>query len=181
MTLKEAREKRDDFKRELAHGINPRAPKPKVYTFEQVAREWYERSIAPSKSPQYAYKVITRLAKLLFPHIGERPIKEITAPEILTPLRAIEAQGMNETAHTVRQIAGQVFRFAIAIGAADRDPAADLKGALAPVVAKHRAAITDPRKVKDLIRAMTAFSGSPIVQSALWFSAYTFQRPGEIR
>ena len=179
--LKDAREKRDDFKRNLAIGVDPRAPKPEISTFEKVAREWHGQNIAPSKSPQYAYKVISRLEKFLFPRIGERPINEITAPELLMPLRAIESQGMNETAHTVRQIAGQVFRFAIATGVADRDPAADLRGALAPVIVKHRAAITDPRKVKDLIRAMTAFSGSPVVQSALWFSVYTFQRPGEIR
>ena len=140
--LKEAREKRDDYKRSLAHGIDPRAPKVKVLTFEQVAREWHGQNIIPSKSPQYAYKVITRLEKFLFPHIGARPINELTAPEILTPIRAIEAQKMNETAHTVKQIAGQVFRYAIATGVCDRDPAAELKGALAPVVVKHRAAIT---------------------------------------
>gem|GEM_PF-5420996 len=86
VTLKEAREKRDTFKRDLARGIDPRAPKPEISTFEKVAREWYEQNIAPSKSPQYAYKVITRLEKFLFPHIGERPINEIVAPEILAPL-----------------------------------------------------------------------------------------------
>jgi len=74
-----------------------------------------------------------------------------------------------------------VFRYGIASGVCDRDPAADLGGALAPVVVKHRAAIIDPRQVKDLVRAMSAFSGSAVVKAALWFSAYTFQRPGEIR
>jgi integrase len=181
ITLAEAREKRNDFKRSLAHGIDPRASKPEVSTFEKVARDWCGRKIAPSKSEQYCYKVMSQLEKYLFPHIGNRPINEIVAPEILAPLRAIESQGKNETAHAVRQIAGQVFRYGVATGACDRDPAADLKGALASVVTKHRAAITDPRKVKDLILAMTAFSGSPVVKAALWFSAYTFQRPGEIR
>jgi integrase len=179
--LKEAREKRDAFKKNLAAGIDPRAKKPDLPTFEAVAREWHGRNIAPLKSPQYAYKVLSRLEKFLFPHIGGRPIQEIVAPEILKPLRAIEVQGMNETAHTIHQITGQVFRYAIASGYAERNPAADLRGALIPVVARHRAAITDPRKVKDLVRAMDAFTGSPIVRSALWFSAYTFQRPGEIR
>jgi integrase len=181
VSLKEAREKRDDFKRSLARGIDPRAPKPEVVTFEQAAREWHGRNIIPSKTPQYARDTITRLERYLFPHIGARPISEIVAPEILAPLRAIEAQGKNEMAHTMRQLAGQIFRYGIATGVCDRDPAADLRGALAPVVVKHRAAITDPRKVKELILAMTAFSGSAVVQTALWFSAYTFQRPGEVR
>jgi len=179
--LKEAREKRDAFKKDLARGVNPRAPKPKVQTFEEVAREWHGRNIAPSKTQQYSRDTITRLERYLFSHIGSRPINEITAPEILAPLRAIEAQGKNEMAHTMRQIAGQIFRYGIATGVCERDPAADLRGALAPVIVKHRAAITDPRKVKELIKAMTALSGSAIVKSALWFSAYTFQRPGEIR
>jgi integrase len=179
--LKEAREKRDAAKRSLAAGIDPWAKKKELPTFEAVAREWHARNIAPSKSPQYAYKTLSRLEKFLFPHIGNRPIQEITAPEILKPLRGIETLGMNETAHTVHQIAGQVFRYAIASGYAERNPAADLRGALAPVVVQHRATITDPRKAKDLMRAMCAFSGSPIVRAALWFSAYTFQRPGEIR
>jgi integrase len=181
ISLKEAREKRDDFKRALAHGVNPRAPKPEVPAFEQVARDWYERNIVPSKSEKYARKVLSILERFLFPHIGARPINEIVAPEILAPLRAIEAQCKNDTAHNTRQIAGQIFRYAIAIGAAERDPAADLKGALAPVVVKHRPAITDPRQVKELINAMGASSGSAVVNAALWFSAYTFQRPGEIR
>ena len=179
--LKEAREKRDAFKRDLVHGVDPRAPKPEIPTFEQVMREWYERKILPSKTPQYARDTLSRLEKYLLPHIGTRPINEIVAPEILTPLRAIEVQGKNVMTHTMRQIAGQIFRYGIATGVCDRDPAADLRGALAPIVAKHHAAITDPRKVKDLVLAMTAFSGSAIVQAALWFSAYTFQRPGEIR
>lgn len=181
MSLKDAREKRNDFKRDLAHGIDHRAPKPEVITFEQVTREWHGRKIVPSKAPQYSYEVISRLEKYLFPHIGARPINEIIAPEILAPLRAIEAQGKNDTAHRVRQLAGQVFRYGIATGVCDRDPAADLRDALAPVVVKHRAAVTDPRKVKGLILAMTAFTGPAVVQNALWFRAYTFQRPGEVR
>jgi integrase len=181
VSLREARLKRDEINLAREKGISPKEEKKEIPTFEGVAREWHARNIAASKSPQYAYKVITRLEKFLFPHIGARPVNEIAAPELLTPLRAIEAQGMKETAHTVRQIAGQVFRYGVATGVCARDPSADLKGALAPVVAKHRAAITDPRKVKELIQAMSVFSGSPVVMGALWFSAYTFQRPGEVR
>ena len=179
--LRDVRNKRDEINLNREKGISPREEKRNTPTFEEVSREWHGRHIAPSKSPQYAYKVITRLEKFLFPHIGKRPINEITATDILKPLRAIEAQGMNETTHTVRQIAGQVFRYAVACGFADRDPAADLKGALAPVVVTSRAAVTDPRKIKDLVQAITAFEGSAVVKNALWFSADTFQRPGEIR
>ena len=181
VSLKEARLKRDEININREKGISPRVEKKAALTFEEVAREWHSQNIAPSKSPQYTYKVISRLERFLFPQIGKRPISELTALEILTPLRAIEAQGMNETAHTVRQIAGQVFRFAVVTGAAASNPIINLQGALAPVVVKHRAAITDPRKVKDLILAMDAFDGSVIVKAALWFSVYTFQRPGEIR
>ncbi|MDR2137338.1 MAG: Arm DNA-binding domain-containing protein [Synergistaceae bacterium] len=105
--LKEAREKRDAFKKALAAGIDPKAKKTVLPTFETVAREWHSRNIAPSKSPKYAYKVLSRLEKFLFPHIGNRSIGEIAAPEILKPLRAVEALGMNETAHTVHQIKSQ--------------------------------------------------------------------------
>jgi integrase len=179
--LADARAKRDAFKKALAAGLDPRAKKTELPTFEGVAREWHSRNIVPSKSTKYSYQILSRLEKFIFPHIGGRPINEIAAPEILVPLRTIEALGLNDTAHTVHQIAGQIFRYAIANGYAERNPAADLIGALTPVVTQHRAAITDPRKIKDLITAMGAFSGSPVVKAALWFSAYTYQRPGEIR
>jgi integrase len=125
--------------------------------------------------------VISRLEKFLFPHIGSHPIGGICAYEILIPLRAIEALGMNETAHTVRQIAGQVFRYAVASGYAEHDVTVDIRGALAPVVSRHNPSVTDPREIAGLLAAMRAFEGSPVVRAALWFSAYTFLRPGEVR
>jgi integrase len=121
------------------------------------------------------------LERFLFPCIGDTPISEVTAPKVLTALRSIETRGMNETAHTVHQLSGQVFRYAIASGYAEHDPVSALKGALAPVVSKHNASFTDPAKIRELLAAMTAFDGSDTVKNALWFSAYVFQRPGEIR
>jgi integrase len=150
-------------------------------TFQKIAAEWYEKNIRGVMSKKYQYKVISRLDRFLFPYIGDVPMSEVTAVKILTALRAIEARGMNETTHTVHQICGQVFRYAVASGYVEHNPVPDLKGALAPVVSKHNASLTDPAKIKELLAAMSVFSGSDTVKNALWFSAYVFQRPGEVR
>jgi integrase len=180
-SLKDARGRRDEIRLELAHGVSPRArAEESPLSFETVAREWHEKNVAP-KAPPYAEKVISILHRLIFPSIGSRGIRELTAPEILAPLRLIEAQGHHDTAHTALQVCGQIFRYAIASGYADRNPAADLRGALAPVVTQHRAALIFPKEIAGLLRAIDAYHGSVVVKAALWFSAYTFQRPGEIR
>jgi len=183
ISLREAREKRDELKKGRAHGIDPKITlhPPAALTFKNVALEWYETRIKGIKSEKYQYKVLSRLERFLFRHIGEKAINEVTAPEILMALRPIEAQGMNETAHTVHQICGQVFRYAIAAGHAERNPAADLQGALTPVVPKHHSSLTSAKDIAGLLRAMEGFDGSFVVKCALWFSAYTFARPGEIR
>ena len=121
------------------------------------------------------------MQRFLFPYIGNRLVNEVTAPEILAALRIVEARGLNDTAHTALQTCGQAFRYAIAAGYAERNPAADLRGALAPVVRKHNASLTEPGQIAELLRAMHSFQGSEVVRLALWFSAYTFGRPGEIR
>jgi hypothetical protein len=136
LSLKEAREKRDDLKRGIEHGVDPKVTlhPPETMTFKKVATEWYEKKIHGIMSEKYQYKVLSRIERFLFPVIGDTPINEITALKVLTALRAIEARGMNETAHTVHQLCGQVFRYAIASGYAENDPVSPLKGALAPVV-----------------------------------------------
>ncbi|GHV51309.1 integrase [Synergistales bacterium] len=181
--LRDAREKRDDLKKGKAHGVDPKVAlhPPEALTFKKVATEWYEKNIHGVMSEKYQYKVMSRIERFLFPFIGDTPINEVTATKILTALRVIEDRGMNETTHTVHQISSQILRYAVASGYIEHNPAADLKGALAPVVAKHNASLTDPAKIRDLLRAMAAFVGSHIVKNALWFSAYVFQRPGEIR
>jgi integrase len=181
--LRDARDKRDDLRRGKAKGVDPKDTlrPPETLTFKKVALEWYEKNVHGIKSEQYQYKVMSRIDRFLFPYIGDTPVNEVTASKILAALRAIEAHGLNETTHTVHQISGQILRYATASGYVEHNPAADLKGALAPVVPKHNASLTDPAKIRDLLCAMAAFSGSNTVKNALWFSAYVFQRPGEVR
>jgi integrase len=183
VSLREAREKRDELKKGRAHGVDPKNTlhPPVALTFKNVALEWYEKRIKNIKSEKYQYKVLSRMERFLFRCIGEKSIKDVTAPEILAALRVIESQGMNETAHTVHQICGQVFRYAIAAGHAERNPAADLQGALVPVIPKHHGALTGTQDIAGLLRAMDGFNGSFVVKCAVWFSAYTFARPGEVR
>ena len=117
----------------------------------------------------------------VFPWIGARPIKEIKAPELLSVLRRIESRGALELAHRIRNICGQVFRYAVATGRAERNPAEDLKGALSPVKTIHRAAITEPKEVGNLLRAIDGYQGTFVVQCALKFAPLVFVRPGELR
>jgi integrase len=121
------------------------------------------------------------MEKDLFPWIGSLPLQDITAPLLLHTLRRIETRGANETAHTLRQTAGQVFRYGIATGRCERNPAPDLHGALKPVVVKHMAAVLDPSGVSSLMRAIAAYEGQPLTRAALELSALLFQRPGNIR
>ena len=165
VSLRQARDTRDEIRIGRLKGISPKTGTLKGKTFEAVAREWHGRQVSP-KTPKYAAKVISILSRLVFPAIGARDIRELSAPDLLALLRAIEARGLNDTAKTVRQICGQLFRYAIASGYTDRNPAADLQGALAPVIVKHRASITDPKKLTELLRAMSAFEGSIVVRSA---------------
>ena len=115
------------------------------------------------------------------PYIGDRPILEITAPELLRVLRRIESRGALDSAHRTRNTCGQIFRYAVATGRAERDPAADLRGALPPARSKHLAAITDPEKVAGLLRAIDGYEGSFVTKCALKLAPLLFVRPGELR
>lgn len=187
--LKLARERRDEARRLLADGIDPgehrKAHKNAradavANNFETVAREWFTKML-PTWTPDHADKIIKRLERDVFPWIGSKPIGDLTPPEVLATIRRIEARGRLETAHRALQNCGQVFRYAVATGRADRDPTGDLRGALPPTREKHMAAITDPAEVGALLRAIDAFRGTLIVQSALKLSALVFVRPGELR
>jgi integrase len=145
-----------------------------------VAREWLNRH-APTWVPGHADKVSRILEKDVLPWLGKRPIREITAPELLTLLRRIEERGAVKTAHLARKYCGRAFRYAIATGHVDRDPAADLKGALSPTKEKHFASITEPKAVGALLRAMDAYAGSFVTRCALRFAPLVFVRPGELR
>ena len=187
--LKAARERRDDARRLLAEGIDPGAHKKAnknaaadaaANSFEAVAREWFAKML-PTWVPSHADKIIQRLERDVFPWIGGKPIADIKAPDVLTTVRRIEDRGRLETAHRALQNCGQVFRYAVATGRAERDPTGDLKGALPPTREKHMAAITDPAEAGALLRAMEAFRGTLVVKAALRLSPLVFVRPGELR
>lgn len=189
VTLKQARDARDRARSVQRSGIDPaqRRQLDKLArqalvgtTFEAVARELHATK-CKSWSPLYARRWIERMEKDLFPWIGGLPLAEITAPLLLQTLRRIEERRANETAHTLRQTAGQVFRYGIATGRCERNPALDLHGALQPIVVKHMSAVLEPAGVGALMRAISVYEGQPLTRSALKLSALLFQRPGNIR
>lgn len=187
--LKAARNARDDARRLHQTGIDPAQQRQldrlenkrqSEVTFEAVAREFHTTKKS-SWSKQYGDRWIERMEKDLFPWIGSLPLASITAPMLLQTLKRTEKRGANETAHTLRQTAGQVFRYGIATGRCERNPAPDLHGALAPVNVTHMAAIMEPGKAGELMRGITAYKGQPVTRTALVLSALLFQRPGNIR
>lgn len=189
VSLAQARKKRDAAKELLAQDVDPgmirRAEKVATRTaaentFEAVARELHAIK-APGWSPLYAARWLERMEKDLFPSVGRMPIGDVTAPILLAVLRRIESRGAHETAHTLRQTAGQVFRYGVQTGRCERSPAADLHGALQPIVVRHMAAVLEPVKAGELLRAIDGYAGQPITRAALQLSALLFQRPGNIR
>lgn len=187
--LKKAREERDNARKLLADGVDPMAVRHArraaqeelaASTFEAVAREWY-RKHEPNWAPNHSSTVIGRLEHDVFHRLGSRPIGELKAPELLAVLQRVEKRGAVETARRIRQICGQVFRYAIATGRAERDVSADLRGALPPAKVQHRAAITEPRSVGALLRALEGYDGSAVTRCALRFAPLVFVRPGELR
>lgn len=188
ISLLDARQKRDEARRQLAKEIDPGAVRKsqrqaniqETETFEVIAREWHTR-FNSNWTKGHAETIMSRLERDLFPWIGKRPIAEIKAPELLAVLRRIESRGALESAHRIRTICGQVFRYAVATGRAERDPSADLKGALPQPQEKHRAAITEPKEVGKLLRAIDGYEGSFIVKCALQLAPLVFLRPGELR
>ena len=188
--LKVAREKRDQARALLAAGVDPsearrseKAAKSQVATnsFEAVAREWHATIHVPQVSTGHAARTLIRLEQDVFPRLGRVPIGEIKAPQLLEAMRRIEARGAIETAHRALQACGQVFRYAIATGRAERDPTPDLRGALKPVLVRHMPAITDPQRVGELLRAIESYKGMPITRAALQLAPLVFVRPGELR
>ena len=154
---------------------------PAPGTFEAVAREWLSTVHEVKVSAGHAERTRIRLEQDAFPWIGRRPIAEVEAPELLQVLRKVEARGAIETAHRIKDACGQVFRFGIAAGYCTRNPAADLREALRPVPTRHHAAIVDPKRAGELLRAMGDYAGHPVTRAALALSALLFLRPGELR
>ena len=188
ITLAEARQRREDARKLLAHGISPgearkaekQSQAQESETFEAIAWEWYNRQV-PAWAATHAATVISRLKRDVFPHVGSRPISELKAIDMLKVFRKIEAREKIETAHRVKSICGQVFRYAVATGRAERDCTVDLRGTLTPVIPKHHAALTDPKEVAPFLRAIDDYDGSFTVKCAMRLSALVFLRPGELR
>jgi integrase len=189
VTLAAAREQRDAAKSQLASGIDPSARRKHERlqvkigagnTFRIVADEW----VAKQEREGRAIPTLNKTRWLLgfaFSVIGDRPVAEITAPELLAVLRKVEARGRYETARRLRSTCGQVFRYAIATGRAERDPSGDLRGALTAPRMKHRAAVIEPRSIGALLRAIDGFDGQVTTVAALKLAAILFVRPGELR
>lgn len=189
VSLAKARQRRDKARELLADGVDPgvakRADKlastvAAANTFEAAAREFHANQ-AGGWSPRYAARWIERMEKDLFPHVGRLTLTEISAPILLEALRKVEKRGANETAHTLRQTVGQVFRYGIQTGRCERNPVADLHGALKPIVVKHMSAVLEPLQAGELLRAIDGYTGQPATRAALTLSALLFQRPGNIR
>jgi integrase len=189
VTLKKAREKRNAARALLADGIDPsdqrKATKAaresrNANSFEAVAREWFAK-FSPGWATSHSTKILSRLERDVFPWIGTSAITDITAPQVLVCVRRIEDRGALETAHRTLQNCGQIFRYAIATHRSERDPAADLRGALPPVQERHHASITDPKSIGELLRAVEGYRGSFITKCALKIAPLVFVRPGELR
>jgi integrase len=189
VSLAEARTKCDQARKLLASGIDPSLHRQlekgqkaiaAANSFEAVALEWLAK-YSPTWSDGHGDKIKRRLERDVFPWMGSRPVAEIKAPELLTVLRRIESRGAVETAHRASQNCGQVFRYAVATGRAERDPTSDLRGALPPVRQTHHASITEPKAIGELLRSIQSYKGSFVTQCALRLAPYVFVRPGELR
>lgn len=192
VSLKDARQRREEAKEQLAAGIDPGEQKKEAkalalclereqgMTFETVAREWYAKK-TKNLSPAHQKKVLSRLENQLFPRIGGTPISKLEPSEILAAVRYAEERGFIETAHRLVQLAGQVCRYARLCGYIKYDVASGLVEALPPIQRGHYAAITDPAEVGPLLRAIDTYPGDISMVYALRILPYVFVRSGELR
>lgn len=189
VSLAKARQRREQARELLADGIDPSQNKREekqtrieaaAFTFEAVAREWLQKTEA-NRATSTQEKITTWLVQHVFPYLGNTPISAIGPRDVLLTVQKIEARGAIESAHRVKQICGQIFRYAVATGKAERDVTADLKGALAVIPGSHYAAITEPMQVGQLMRSIHSYSGHPFAAAALKLSPLVFVRPGELR
>jgi integrase len=183
VSLREARDLRDDARAKLRRGEDPALARRIARgaageTFKEIALEWLGKQ---QLSASTLRRDQDRLENFIFPRLGGRALDGITARDLLEELRKIEARGTHETAHRTRAVVGRVMRYAIATGRATRDVSADLKGALTKSTAENYPAITDPKRLGELLRAIDAHRGQPSAEVALRMLPYVFVRPGELR
>ena len=189
VSLAKARQRREKARELLADGIDPSTAKREekrakadaaAHTFELVARDWLAKTAAERASTTQN-KVTSWLEKDVIPFIGAMPMSAIGPRDVLAALRKMEARGALDSVHRVKQVTGQVFRYAVAIGAAERDVTQDLKGSLAKAAPSNFAAITEPKQLGELMRSISAYGGHPNVAAALRLTPMVFVRPGELR
>lgn len=189
ISLAEARSRRDEARKLLANDVDPSSAKKAqkaarlertANSFEVLAREWYEKQ-AGTWSDTHGIRILRRFERDVFPLIGGLPVSGITAPVLLDAIRKIQERGAVETAHRAMQNCGQVMRYAIATGRAERDPTPDLRGALKPVQSTHFAAVTEPMEAGKLLRLLDGYTGGHAVRAALKLAPLVFVRPGELR
>ena len=189
VSLAEARKRRDEAREQLAAGKDPsrekqqakyRAQVEAANTFGEIAEELIEKRLREGMSSATAARsryYISRMGSA-FPRL---PISSITPPEILGVLRRIEAKGNYETARRVLQLAGRVFRYAVATARLASDPSRDLRGALTAPTPKHYGAITDAKRAGELLRAIEGYDGQVLTKLAMQLAPHVFVRPGELR
>jgi len=189
VSLKDAREKREAARKLLSDGIDPSENRKAIKlsrtqqstnSFEVIAREWFATK-SKTWAASHGDKVIRRLERDIFPWLGSRPISVIAPSELLATVRRIEERDAIETARRALLNCSQVFRYAVGTGRASRDPVPDLRGALRPTKAIHRATITDPKAISELLNAIDNYHGSFITKCALRLAPLVFVRPGELR
>lgn len=187
--LTAARRARDAAKLKKAAGTDPvqarkveklKAVNQAEDSFQIVALEWFEKRQS-HWSEAYSLRAKRQLERDLFPWLGNRRMADIEPVELLATLRKVEERGAVETANRGLDLARQVWRYGVATGRVNRDITTDLKGALSPYRAKHFAAITEPVRLGELLRAIKGYKGGPIVRAALQLAPILFQRPGELR
>ncbi|MFE8032835.1 tyrosine-type recombinase/integrase [Thiohalocapsa marina] len=187
--LRDAREKRDSARKLLSKGVDPSANRKaqrisresdSSNAFEVVAREWFGK-YSTNWADSHSSRILRRLERDVFPWIGHKTLNDLTAPEVLEVVRRIEERGALDTAHRALQNCGQIFRYAIATGRAERDPARDLRGALPPVKGGNFPAVTDPGGVASILRMIDGYQGTLTVRCALRLAPLVFVRPGELR
>lgn len=189
VSLLDARNKRNEARAVLATGIDPtvnaRARRVAVTehaanTFAAIAIEWFEQN-AHKLMPGTLRRDRRVIERHLNPWIGNTAIADVSPPMLLAALRRVESRGVIETAHRARGLASRLFRYAIATGRAERNPATELIGALKSPATRHFASITEPQQVAVLLRAIDGYVGTPAVAAALKLAPLVFVRPGELR
>lgn len=186
VSLVKARKRRDDARVLLADGIDPaeaRREEREVkliaagHTFESVALKWLEMQ-GKMRSASTQDKVRAWLEHDVFPLLGKRPISAIKPRDVLAVAQKVESREAYDSAHRIKQMCGQIFRYAVALDLVQRDVTADLRGALAVIPRSHHAALTEPKDVAALMRAIHGYDGYPVAKAALKLAPLLFVRPG---